>query len=267
MGLMPRVLAAASLYSFLAAWGGVDMNLYGVLIMDKPKAILFDLDDTIIAWDAVAEPAWQSVCEKYASRIAGLAPQLLLNAICIHRATYWQDPERHRQGRLNLLQARRELVTVAMQSLDIDQPDLAAEMADAYSVEREELIYPLPGAIETLIALRAQGIRLGLITNGSAAGQRRKIERFGLRRLFDCILIEEEVGYGKPDERVYLLGLAALKVKADEAVMVGDNLTWDVEAPSRLGIKAIWVDNEKKGLPQGSPVKPFRIINSVQELL
>ncbi len=235
--------------------------------MEQPKAILFDLDDTIIAFDAVAAPAWRSVCAAYAPRAAGLAPEALLAAIDTARTAYWADAERHRRGRLNLAAARRELVGQALEALGIGRPDLAAEIADAYSVEREALIDLLPGALETLQTFRERGTPLALITNGSAAGQRAKIERFGLAGYFEAILIEEEVGYGKPDERIYPLALNALQVSAGEAMMAGDHLLWDVAAPARLGIRAVWVDAEGRGLPPGSPARPYRIGRTIRELV
>ncbi len=53
---------------------------------------------------------------------------------------------------------------------------------------------PLPGALETLARIRDRGIRLALITNGSAELQRGKIRRFDLERFFDASLVEGEFG-------------------------------------------------------------------------
>ena len=49
--------------------------------------------------------------------------------------------------------------------------------------------------------------------------------------------------------------------------MVGDNLEWEVVAPQRLGIYAIWYDGYGTGLPPGSPIRPDRIIRTLPELL
>ena len=49
--------------------------------------------------------------------------------------------------------------------------------------------------------------------------------------------------------------------------MIGDNLEWEIAAPQRLGIYAIWMDVHGEGLPPGSTVKPDRIIRSLSELL
>jgi putative hydrolase of the HAD superfamily len=114
---------------------------------------------------------------------------------------------------------------------------------------------------------RERGVRLGLITNGEAALQRRKVERFGLAPYFDCMLIEGEFGAGKPDERVYCQALQQLDASPKDTWMVGDNLEWDVGAPQRLGIFSIWLDFAGSGLPEGSLVQPDRIIQALSELV
>ena len=53
-------------------------------------------------------------------------------------------------------------------------------------------------------------MRLALVTNGAASLQRQKIARFELEPLFDLILVEGELGFGKPDERIYRLALNEL---------------------------------------------------------
>ena len=108
---------------------------------------------------------------------------------------------------------------------------------------------PLPDAIETVRWLRESGRRLALLTNGAAAAQRRKIARFEIADLFDAILVEGELGFGKPDERVYQRALSALDVKPADAWMVGDNLEWDVAAPQKLGMSGVWIDARGRGLP------------------
>ena len=113
----------------------------------------------------------------------------------------------------------------------------------------------------------ARGIRLALVTNGAAAIQRAKIERFALAHRFDHIQIEGEHGFGKPEERAYHHAMDALGVAAGDTWMIGDNLEWEVEVPQRLGIYAIWMDTHGDGLPEGSTVRPDRIIRSLTELL
>jgi putative hydrolase of the HAD superfamily len=234
---------------------------------DLPKAILLDLDDTILDFSASAGRCWQGVCERFAPRFEGLTPARLLAAIEERRLWFWAEPERHRRGRLDLGQARREIVAAALSQLKVDAPVLGNEVADTYAVEREEAIELMPGAIDALHYLQGQGVRLALITNGTAQAQRLKIDRFDLGGLFCCIVIEGEFGVGKPDERVYLHALEELKVEPEEAWMVGDHLEWDVSAPQGLGILGVWLDYAGQGLPAGSQVHPDRIIRSLSELV
>jgi putative hydrolase of the HAD superfamily len=124
-----------------------------------------------------------------------------------------------------------------------------------------------PGARETIEMLKARGVLLALVTNGGSATQRAKIERFSLAPLFDHIQIEGEHDFGKPDESAYLHAMSVLGVEAHETWMVGDNLEWEVAAPQRLGIFAIWHDGFGKGLPKGSTVRPDRIIRAISELI
>ena len=232
-----------------------------------PPTILFDLDDTILAYDAVAEDCWEKVCYQFATKVPGLVSGQLLDVIMETRRWYWSDPERNRRGRLDLHAARREVVSAAIARLGINAPMVANELADSYAVVREKMVKPIPGAIETLGQFRDEGVKLGLVTNGSAELQRAKIDRFGLGSLFGCILIEGEFGVGKPDERVYRHSLEQLKASPSETWMVGDNLALDVEAPQRLGIWSIWVDWAQTGLPNQSLIQPDHIIHKIAELV
>lgn len=232
-----------------------------------PKAILLDLDDTIIAWDAVSEKSWQRVCREFAPSVAGLEAEILFTAINGARDWYWNDPERHRQGRLNLRVARREVVSLAFNRLGITDSKVPKQLADACSVERERAAALCPGAIDTLRHFRNDGLKLALVSNGSSEVQRRKIKRFRLAPFFNYIIIEGEFGFGKPDERLFLHTLEQLSITSKEAWMIGDDLERDVAAAQRLKIFSIWVDWRGTGLPEPTSIRPDRIIRALSELL
>jgi putative hydrolase of the HAD superfamily len=61
--------------------------------------------------------------------------------------------------------------------------------------------------------------------------------------------------------------MEVLGVEPDETWMVGDNLEWEIVAPQRLGIYAIWHDGYGVGLPRNFPIRPDRIICRLSELL
>src|SRR5207248_1695660 len=101
-----------------------------------PKVILFDMDDTILSYSQNADHSWRAVCERFADRFPGLAPETVVQAIRASSTAYWSDAERHRVGRLNLDVTRQSIVAEALAQLGIDDQSLALEMALAYAVQR-----------------------------------------------------------------------------------------------------------------------------------
>jgi putative hydrolase of the HAD superfamily len=228
-----------------------------------PRALLLDLDDTILDDSSLVSESWRAACAAHSIRFAPIEADAVVSAIRTTSKWFWADPDRHREGRLQLDAARRSVVNMALRELGIDDSHLADCIGDSYSHHRDAGMLALPEAIETVRWLRESGRRLALLTNGAGAAQRRKISRFDISDLFDVILVEGELGFGKPDERVYRQALDALDARASEAWMVGDNLEWDVRAPQQLGMRGVWIDARGGGLPPGSAAIPDYIVRSL----
>ena len=231
-----------------------------------PPALLLDLDDTILADSASAEGCWDVVCSGYAPAL-GLDDRLLLQAIDARRRWFWQGPARHRRGRMDLAAARVEIIVAALGELGVVAAAEAEAMAGAFGALREQRLAPFDGAVEALARLRAAGVRMALVTNGAGPAQRRKIERFGLARYFDGIVVEGEFGAGKPEAQVFRYALGMVAARPEEAWMVGDNLEWDVAGAQAVGMAGVWVDFMGQGLAVGGSVRPDRVIGNLGDLL
>jgi len=238
-----------------------------------PTAILFDLDDTLISAYGQPRAAWEKVVAEFADDLAPLTPTQAVDAFTDFALIFWTGTQaHHKKWRLRLKDARREIVREALIrsgrfSATGPDTDFVHAVADRFTDLREEEMTPFPGAMETIDKLKDLGIKLALITNGGAETQRAKVTRFGLEHRFDHIQIEGEHGFGKPEEEAYHHALRSLNTTPEETWMVGDNLEWEVSAPQKLGIYAIWHDAYGRGLPDGSGIKPDRIITSIPELL
>jgi putative hydrolase of the HAD superfamily len=183
------------------------------------------------------------------------------------RRWFWSDPERHRRERVDMVRAWTTIVVHALERCGAPDPGRAAAVAEDFAARRRTLMRLFPETLEFLGTLRARGLPLALVTNGDAREQRDKIERHGLAPFFDAILIEGEMGVGKPDAVVYERALNALGVTAGPDVwMVGDNLEWDVAGSQRVGLRAAWIDRPGLGLPPSATVKPDRIVRALAEL-
>ena len=234
---------------------------------DLPKALLLDLDDTII--DSYSDPdmAWLQLCREFAGCLGDVTAEELQPAVLQARDWYWSDMERARLGRLHMLQARRDILLRALAAFNVPDSPLITRMGERYNQIRDEAMRPFPGAITALQRLRMTDISLGLLTNGNTEMQRAKIERFSLAGYFNHIQIEGELGIGKPDERAFRHALDALGAEPADAWMVGDNLEFDIRGAQQVGIYAVWVDTQGRGLPDGIAVRPDKVIGSLSELI
>lgn len=230
-----------------------------------PQGLLLDLDDTILDAGGSIEPCWRHACQSCQPEV-GVDPETLYQAIERTRTWFWSDDDRNRVGRLDLAAAARAIVTQSLVEVGAADPGMAATIAAEYGRKRLELLQPFPDAIDTVRWLRGQGCRLALVTNGAAAMQRGKVSRFGLSELFDSISIEGELGFGKPDPRIYTRALRELNVDAANAWMVGDHLEFDVTQPQSMGLTGIWIDGPGTGLPAESTVRPDRILRRLSDL-
>ena len=123
------------------------------------------------------------------------------------------------------------------------------------------------GVEETLEALKGE-YSMGIISDtGVTPGSiiREYLDGCGLLRYFASTVFSDEVGYCKPDIRVFKKALQELKAGPEEAVHVGDLLRTDVAGAKHMGMKAVWVSGTTD-LPTEEPVPDF-VINSLPKLL
>lgn len=100
---------------------------------------------------------------------------------------------------------------------------------------------PVPGAQETLQALRRQGLRIALISDtGISPGSvlRQFLASAGLRSLFDWLTFSNETGVTKRHPQAFWLTLSALGVSPCQAMHVGDSPVADVEGAHAVGMGA-----------------------------
>ena len=227
--------------------------------------MLLDLDDTLLDYSGGVDECWSASCS-FGCTSGDLDSVALIAAVADSRRSFWDDPARNRQERVNMLGAWTKIVVRALETLGRPDPGRAAAIAAEFARRRRERMQLFPDSLACLTAWRESGVRLGLVTNGDASQQRDKIERHALARFFDVIVIEGEFGAGKPDEAVYRHALRALGTTPADACMVGDHLDFDVAGAQRLGLQGIWIDRLGSGLPPDCAVRPDRIIRSLTEL-
>lgn len=122
-----------------------------------------------------------------------------------------------------------------------------------------------PFAIPMLKQLRSDGIKIGLITNGSGALQRSKLKLLGLDNIFDAVLIGGEYGIPKPDTPIFAEMARLLGLKPQEMMYIGDNPVNDIEPSRKVGYIPVWVETTGSWeFPE--IVKPKLSVKTVEEI-
>src|SRR5690349_13627569 len=148
-----------------------------------PKAVLFDLDDTLIRAYAQPEEAWTRLLHVFAVHLDAhdaAAIERVRVAVMEASRAFWNDQKSAARWRLDIPQARRLAVRQGLARLGNEDEALADKIADAFTEMRRNEYRVYPDAHATVDSLRDAGVKLALVTNGSSDMQRYKIERFDL---------------------------------------------------------------------------------------
>ena len=103
---------------------------------------------------------------------------------------------------------------------------------------------------------------LAVISNAMSDVPRRAIERSGLEKYLEAVVISRDLGIRKPDPEIFRFALENLGIEGYEAVHVGDSLDDDVQGAKNAGMEAIWIER----LSEEINVQPDHIIHSIKEL-
>lgn len=109
-----------------------------------------------------------------------------------------------------------------------------------------ETVEAVAGAVEVCKEL-SQRYTLVIATNGSVSGAgevKKALARVGLDTYFTKIYAQKDIGFGKPDKRLFDHIMKDLSAIPGECVMIGDNLEKDVHGALQYGIDALWFDRD-----------------------
>ncbi|WP_417384015.1 HAD family hydrolase [Gimesia sp.] len=223
------------------------------------KCVLIDLDHTLCSTAEGAAAALTDFADRY-----GLTDLDVLKAQFreINESLFARYLNRHvsiTEFRLRRYEQLLKLPGITSTS----QQSLAAEAASFTEImNRNCVLYE--DSLDFLEYLRSRHLKLALLTNGPADGQRTKIESLGIGHFFDQIFISGETGYEKPSPAAFTNALNVLQGRPENTVMIGDSLELDIHPAVNLGIHAIHLDR----LEQESNLDPqFQTVASLKILL
>jgi putative hydrolase of the HAD superfamily len=136
----------------------------------------------------------------------------------------------------------------------LGDPDLALHLAQLQRALSRRRLRPYPEVEEVLEALRPQ-YKLAIVSDAQRAYARYELAETGLTHYFDVIVVSGELGFRKPDPRIFQAALTALGTSADRAIFVGNDMHRDVFGPAQMGMRTIFTPTRfgDKDFPGAKP--------------
>ena len=230
------------------------------------RAALFDLGGTLYDYAALARAEAESLAALV--RWAGVeaAPETILHAYraALRRVFHGYLPRRfylHRDlfrdaavGMVEDLGGRCELA------------HLERYRALQWQLHRRDFVLR-QGALETLQALRARGLGIGIVSNIDEDQLAHLAALGGFERHVDWMLSSERAGSCKPDPAIFAEAVRRAGCQPGDAVFVGDTTAQDVAGAKRAGLRAVLLWHRDERDPPDADPQPDHIIRRLPELL
>ncbi|XP_030298368.1 N-acylneuraminate-9-phosphatase [Sparus aurata] len=229
------------------------------------KAILFDLDNTLIETSRAGGVAIQKASELLKTTLA-LDDTTIRNICDKFKLKLFHESFDPSAGR-SIDEVRvghwEESIQEAVGSSS--SPSLATQCYYLWKNSRLEVLSLSPEICSLLKELRSR-YKLLLLTNGESKTQREKVEAVRCEGFFDAIVIGGEHAEQKPFPSIFTLCFSMLDVEAKDCVMVGDSLDTDIQGGFNAGVRAtVWISSAGGAVPDSS-VKPDYTIPTVLDL-
>lgn len=192
--------------------------------MDHIKAIIFDLDNTLLDRTRTFRSFTSSFISHYFSHLDVTQP--LFDLIIELDQDGYKDKE--------------ELFTELLELSDWQEKPQLSDLIAFYSREYVKSAVLMDDAREVVQHVRTK-YKVGVITNGKSLIQYGKIDQLGIRHDFDLIIVSEEVGIKKPDRRIFEMACEKLELKPEQCLYIGDHPVNDIEGAASAGMETIWM--------------------------
>lgn len=204
--------------------------------LKKYQHIFFDLDRTLWDFDAAAEVAFERIYEKYNLKSLGIP-----SAHEFHEVYHPLNEQLwvlYRADKITKDELNRTRFVLPLEHYGIHDTDLADHLSEDYVYWSPRIVRLVPGTMELLEYLKPK-YHLHLITNGFQEVQHTKLSGSGLEPYFETLTVSEEVGVKKPNPEVFHYALRKAGAKAEESLMIGDEMAVDIDGARAAGMDTL----------------------------
>ncbi len=221
------------------------------------KAVFLDLDETLLDNETSALEAWKLFRMKAGEAGFQFDWQILETKFQTVAYEHWVLMENQPLGMTPLefrVKVFRE--TLGLLGSPEKEASLLGNIYNGCQIETYRFFPDLRPALDLL----KEKYLLGLITNGWLEYQKEKLRALGLEDHFQTVVVSTEVGWSKPDPRIFQSACQRLSIEPSEAVMAGDNPKLDGEGALGAGLHSVWLNRTGRSpaspLPEGLGIIP-----------
>src|ERR1035437_4924091 len=205
----------------------------------KYKHLFFDLDNTLWDFEKNSHETFNELYQHYLadqSKIPSVKD--FFDAYTIHNTRLWGL---YRESLISKDELKDTRFLITLKEFGIDDKKLASILSDEYTYRSPRKGILFPGTIETLESLKDR-FQLHIITNGFEEIQHLKLAFAGLSQYFECLITSEQAGSKKPDAGIFHYALEQAGARAEESLMIGDDLEVDIIGARAIGMDTILFD-------------------------
>lgn len=228
--------------------------------MEKIKAVLLDVDNTILDFNICAKVSMQKVFSEF-----GLAFKEEMFPVFLKiNGKLWEEIEKGTLKREDLYKVRWKLI---FEALGMEGPD-PVQLDESFRKYIAESAEPVEGAYALLKYLSKKYI-LCIASNASHQRQVKRLTNADMMQYIVHLFSSEEIGHPKPEKKFFDACMARLPgVKREETVVIGDSLTADIAGGKENGMKTIWFNYNKEAMPKNlAPDYTVESLSEIQNIL
>lgn len=211
--------------------------------MNRYRTVFFDLDHTLWDFKANSYATLAHIYQVFKLENIGIADfEAFYQVYRAHNERLW---DRYRKGVIKREELKWKRMWLTLLDFKIANEALAREMAAVFIelLPRQQQLFPY--TIEVLDYCKSKSYDLSLITNGFEDTQWKKLEATGLSGYFTHVITSEKSNSVKPEPGIFEYALSLSDSKAEQAVMIGDNLDVDIVGAKGAGIDQVYFNPEQ----------------------
>lgn len=234
------------------------------------KALLFDVNGTVS--DILTDESGAEIYRVLANLLSYQGVELAPDTV---RDLFWEINKRQRRESLeehpefDAVKIFAEIIKEHASSYTLSLPAAKRQylplfLAETFRAASRYRLQLYPGVRKVLDSL-ATRYRLAAVSDGQAVWARPELHSVGLLDVFDPLIISSDLGFRKPDRRIYQTALDKLALRPQEVIFVGNDMYRDIWGPHQIGMKTVFFkSNQGDHSPQN--VEADYIIYRFEEL-